>query len=185
MCKRFISNTHSINGQGAKIAHYPVFVCPIQKQSLSLLSFSHHYNTDRMKFHADNVAYWSQNQIRFGILDLLTEIESEGAKPTLPDALSENIAASRSDQWVLGLRQDLSEITFLILLTKRNRIAKTEQLNNTRSPLLAPCSKNARTQLCRIVLPLKISLLGQTTRCSAPPFCLDAKSTKINKKLEQ
>ncbi|HOY18409.1 MAG TPA: hypothetical protein PLC89_13975 [Haliscomenobacter sp.] len=54
-------------------------------------------------------AILTQNQIRFGILDLLTEIESEGAKPTLPANLSENIVESRSDQWVLGLRQDLLE----------------------------------------------------------------------------
>jgi hypothetical protein len=48
----------------------------------------------------------TQNQIRFGLLDLLNEIEQDGATP-LPLELAQNLVAAQETQWVLSLRQDL------------------------------------------------------------------------------
>lgn len=55
--------------------------------------------------HAD--AALTENQVRFGILDLLNDIEGEGVAPRLPPDLAENLAVSTDDEWVASLRQDL------------------------------------------------------------------------------
>jgi hypothetical protein len=49
----------------------------------------------------------TQNQIRFGLLDLLSEIETEGAAPRLPRDLTESLVEIGDTTWVLSLRQDL------------------------------------------------------------------------------
>jgi hypothetical protein len=48
----------------------------------------------------------TENRIRFGLLDLLNELEQDGATP-LPLELAQNLVAAQDTQWVLSLRQDL------------------------------------------------------------------------------
>lgn len=62
--------------------------------------------------HSD--ATLTQNRIRFGLLDLLSEIEQDGVKP-LPAELAQNLYAHRPDAeeehiWVQSLYEDLKEI---------------------------------------------------------------------------
>ncbi len=52
----------------------------------------------------------TQNQIRFGLLDLLREIEAAGATPLLPGDLTENLVEMGNTTWVLSLRQDLLDL---------------------------------------------------------------------------
>ncbi len=56
----------------------------------------------------------TQNQIRFGLLDLLTEIEAEGKQPDLPTELAQNLLSDRriaadKAQWVKNLSGSLEE----------------------------------------------------------------------------
>jgi hypothetical protein len=54
----------------------------------------------------------TQNQIRFGLLDLLGEIEQDGAKPDLPSSLpllSDRSLAQNKAEWVKNLRASLEK----------------------------------------------------------------------------
>lgn len=54
----------------------------------------------------------TQNQIRFGLLDLLGEIEQDGAKPDLPSSLpllSDRSLAQNKAEWVKNLCASLEK----------------------------------------------------------------------------
>ena len=62
--------------------------------------------------HAEAVL--TQNQIRFGLLDLLTDIEAEGKRPDLPTDLAQNLLSDRriaadKAQWVKNLSASLEK----------------------------------------------------------------------------
>lgn len=83
-----------------------------------VLQHSGRFQYIRKQIRLDTVSHaeatLTQNQIRFGLLDLLTEIESEGKQPDLPTDLAQNLLSDRriaadKAQWVKNLSASLEK----------------------------------------------------------------------------
>lgn len=126
----------------------------------------------------------TQNQIRFGLLDLLNEIEQDGATP-LPIELAQNLVAAQDTQWVLSLRQDLLDQGVSVknlptaimehygwLIEVFLQKVMTKQKNGEENPPLIRLSYMAEAYQCTVrylsyILLAQILELGQQTENEA------------------